>query len=63
MLGAPISAPSAGELVKALGVVVIFGLLRAQHDSLRDGMVYGTLVGAGFNWFEAALYVAQGYAE
>src|SRR5262249_13021177 len=27
------------------------------------GLVYGGLVGVGFNWFEAALYVAQGYAE
>jgi hypothetical protein len=25
--------------------------------------VYGALIGAGFTWFEAPLYVAQGYAE
>jgi hypothetical protein len=30
---------------------------------MRDGIVYGALIGLGFNWFEAALYVAQGYAE
>jgi protease PrsW len=30
---------------------------------VRDGIVYGALVGVGFNWFEAALYVAQGYAD
>ena len=30
---------------------------------MRDGIVYGGLVGLGFNWFEAALYVGQGYAE
>ena len=30
---------------------------------MRDGLVYGALVGLGFNWFEAALYVAQGYVE
>jgi hypothetical protein len=30
---------------------------------MRDGIVYGALVGLGFNWFEAALYVAQGYAK
>src|SRR5262245_21190665 len=63
LLAAPISAPIAEELVKALGVVVIFWILRAEHDGVRDGIVYGALVGAGFNWFEAALYVAQGYAE
>ena len=38
-------------------------LLRAEFDNMRDGIVYGALVGLGFNWFEAALYVAQGYAE
>src|SRR4029453_18617977 len=63
LLAAPISAPIAEELVKALGVVVIFWILRTEHDGVRDGIVYGALVGAGFNWFEAALYVAQGYAE
>lgn len=30
---------------------------------MRDGLVYGGLVGLGFNWSEAALYVAQGYAQ
>jgi RsiW-degrading membrane proteinase PrsW (M82 family) len=28
----------------------------------RDGIVYAALGGLGFNWFEAALYVAQGFA-
>ena len=46
-----------------MGVLVIFWLLRAEFDNVRDGIVYGALVGVGFNWFEAALYVAQGYAE
>src|SRR5215475_13569765 len=63
LLAAPISAPIAEEFVKALGVVVIFWILHAEHDGVRDGIVYGALVGVGFNWFEAALYVAQGYAE
>ena len=42
---------------------MIFWLLRAEFDNVRDGIVYGALVGVGFNWFEAALYVAQGYTE
>jgi hypothetical protein len=62
-LSAPISAPIAEESAKALGVVLIFRLLRGEFDTIRDGIVYGTLVGLGFNWFEAALYVAQNYAE
>jgi len=28
---------------------------------MRDGFVYGALVGVGFNWFEAPLYIMQGY--
>src|SRR5215469_9633169 len=63
LLAAPISAPIVEEIAKALGVVLIFWLLRAEFDNMRDGIVYGGLVGLGFNWFEAALYVAQGYAE
>jgi RsiW-degrading membrane proteinase PrsW (M82 family) len=63
MLAAPISAPIVEEIAKALGVLAIFWLLRAEFDSMRDGFVYGAAVGVGFNWSEAALYVAQGYAE
>jgi protease PrsW len=63
MLAAPISAPIFEEIAKALGVLLIFWLLRAEFDNMRDGIVYGALVGLGFNWFEVALYVAQGYAE
>jgi protease PrsW len=63
MLAAPISAPIAEEVAKALGVMLLFWLLRAEFDNMRDGFVYGALVGLGFNWFEAALYVAQGYVE
>jgi protease PrsW len=62
-LAAPISAPISEEIAKALGVLVLFSFLRAEFDNMRDGIVYGALVGAGFNWFEAALYVAQNYAE
>ena len=63
MLAAPISAPIVEEIAKAAGVLVIFWLLRAEFDNMRDGLVYGGLVGLGFNWSEAALYVAQGYAQ
>jgi protease PrsW len=63
MLAAPLSAPIAEELAKGLGLVLLFAFLRAEFDNMRDGFVYGALIGAGFNWFEAALYVAQGYAQ
>jgi RsiW-degrading membrane proteinase PrsW (M82 family) len=63
MISAPISAPIVEEIAKALGVLALFWLLRAEFDNMRDGFVYGALVGVGFTWFEAPLYVAQGYAE
>jgi RsiW-degrading membrane proteinase PrsW (M82 family) len=63
MLSAPISAPLIEESSKALGLLVLFWLLRAEFDNMRDGIVYGALVGLGFTWFEAPVYVAQGYAE
>ena len=63
LLAAPMSAPIVEEVAKAVGVLVIFRLLRPEFHTVRDGIVYGALVGVGFNWFEAALYVAQGYAE
>lgn len=63
MLSAPISAPIVEEIAKALGVLLLFWLLRAEFDNMRDGIVYGAFVGVGFNWYEAALYVAQGYLQ
>ena len=46
LLAAPISAPIAEEIAKALGVLLLFWLLRAEFDNMRDGIVYGALVGA-----------------
>ena len=63
LIAAPLAAPITEEVAKAAGVVLIFWLLHDEFDNMRDGFVYGALIGVGFNWFEAALYVAQGYAE
>jgi RsiW-degrading membrane proteinase PrsW (M82 family) len=63
LVGAPLAAPLVEETTKALGVVLLFVLLRAEFDNVRDGLVYGALVGVGFNLLEAPLYVAQGVAQ
>jgi protease PrsW len=63
MIGAPLAGPLVEELTKGLGLLALFVLLRAEFDNMRDGFVYGALIGLGFNWFEAPLYVAQTYAQ
>ena len=63
LLAGPISVPIAEEIAKAIGVLLIFWLLRAEFDNMRDGFVYGALVGLGYNWFETAGYVADGYVS
>lgn len=63
LIVAPLSAPIVEETAKGLGLLAVFWLLRAEFDNMRDGFVYGALVGLGFTWFEAPLYVAQSYAE
>ncbi len=63
MVGAPLSAPIVEETAKGIGIVLLFWLLRGEFDNVRDGFIYGALVGAGFNWFESALYVQQNFVE
>lgn len=63
LIGAPIAGPLVEEITKGLGLVALFVFLRAEFDNMRDGFVYGALIGLGFNWFEAPLYIAQTYAE
>jgi RsiW-degrading membrane proteinase PrsW (M82 family) len=63
LIGAPIAAPLVEETAKGLGVLALFWLARSDFDNARDGFVYGALVGAGFNWFESALYVQQDFAQ
>ncbi|MFM8410811.1 MAG: PrsW family intramembrane metalloprotease, partial [Alphaproteobacteria bacterium] len=63
LIGAPIAGPLVEEITKGLGVLALFFLIRAEFDDVRDGFVYGALVGLGFTWLESALYVAQNYAQ
>jgi RsiW-degrading membrane proteinase PrsW (M82 family) len=63
MIGAPLSAPIVEETTKGIGIVLLFWLMRGEFDNVRDGFIYGALIGAGFNWFESALYVQQNFVE
>jgi protease PrsW len=63
IIGAPIAGPLVEEITKGLGIVLLFWLLRDEFDNMRDGFVYGALVGVGFNMLETPLYVANGLAQ
>lgn len=63
LLSAALIAPPVEEMTKGLALLVLFWFLRAEFDNLRDGLIYGALVGLGFNIAETALYVMQGYSE
>ena len=63
LIAAPLSAPLVEEIAKGAGVCLILWMIRDKFDGMRDGFIYGALIGVGFNWFEAPLYVMQGFAE
>ena len=54
--GPALAAPPIEETLKILGVVVLVLIARDQFDSPLDGMVYGALVGLGFQVVEDFIY-------
>ncbi|GAB4378959.1 MAG: hypothetical protein Kow00121_31910 [Elainellaceae cyanobacterium] len=61
MLAAPIAGPLVEETSKGLGVLLLFWLFRTEFDNVRDGFIYGALVGIGFNVLEAPVYITNGF--
>jgi protease PrsW len=53
---AAIAAPITEEVLKTLGVVVIAVLVKRAIGSTLDGMVYGAMVGLGFQVVENVVY-------
>lgn len=56
---ASIVAPITEELVKGLGLLLIFLIFRNQVDSVLDGLIYGSMIGFGFAAVENVLYFAS----
>lgn len=54
--GPAIASPFVEELLKALGLVMIILVARKQINSVLDGMVYGALIGLGFQVVENIFY-------
>jgi RsiW-degrading membrane proteinase PrsW (M82 family) len=47
------------ELAKGLAVLLLYLVMRHQFNDIVDGIVYGALVGLGFNFVESLAYMAQ----
>jgi RsiW-degrading membrane proteinase PrsW (M82 family) len=54
--GATLAGPTVEEIAKTLGVVAIILIARAQINSVLDGIVYGALVGLGFQIVEDIVF-------
>jgi len=60
--GSAIAGPTIEELLKTLGIVAIVLIARAQVNSVLDGVVYGALVGLGFQVVENVVYAINAVA-
>jgi RsiW-degrading membrane proteinase PrsW (M82 family) len=62
-LTAVLVGPPVEEIVKGLALVLLIWLLRGEFNNMRDGIIYGALVGLGFNMMETAFYITNFYAQ
>ena len=53
---AAIVAPVDEELYKGAGLVIIYLMARSEFDSVMDGLVYGAMIGLGFQVVENVQY-------
>jgi RsiW-degrading membrane proteinase PrsW (M82 family) len=61
--GAAIVAPINEELYKGAGLVIIYLMARAEFNGLMDGLVYGAMIGLGFQVVENVQYFVHAAAE
>ncbi|GAB1643710.1 PrsW family intramembrane metalloprotease [Krasilnikovia sp. MM14-A1259] len=54
--GAALTGPTVEEIAKTLGIVAIVLIARSQINSVLDGVVYGALVGLGFQIVEDIVF-------
>jgi RsiW-degrading membrane proteinase PrsW (M82 family) len=54
--GATLAAPTVEEIAKTLGIVAIALIARTQINSVLDGVVYGAMVGLGFQIVEDIVF-------
>ncbi len=60
--GSALAGPTVEEIAKTLGIIAIVLVARAQVNSVLDGVVYGSLVGLGFQVVEDVVYAVNAVA-
>ena len=63
VVGAVLVAPVTEEVLKGLGVLLIFLLARREFNGVIDGIVYAGIVAAGFAFVENILYLGTMYVD
>ncbi len=61
--GAAVVAPIDEEFYKGAGLVMIFLIARDEIDGLMDGLVYGAMIGLGFQVMENIQYFVHAAAQ
>jgi len=62
-LTAVLVGPPVEEIAKGLALVLLIWLLRGEFNNMRDGIIYGALVGLGFNVMETSFYITNFYVQ
>ncbi len=63
VVGAVVIAPVVEEIAKAVAILFVVLIYRAEFDDVLDGMVYGAAVGIGFSFVEDGMYFIGALAE
>ncbi|MEW5717999.1 MAG: PrsW family glutamic-type intramembrane protease [Chloroflexota bacterium] len=57
-----VTSPLIEEVVKGAAILILFWLLRSDLHDLRDGMLYGAMVGLGFNAAQYTIFLLNEFA-
>ncbi len=58
-----ISAGFMEEIAKGLAVLLLYLVMRDEFDGLVDGIIYGAVVGLGFNFMESTIYMVSSFHQ
>lgn len=61
-ISAVLTTPLVEEVVKGFAILILFWLLRADFDDMRDGLLYGAMVGLGYNAGQYTIFLLGEYA-